>query len=51
MHGMIDEFNAWHDLNAWHDSDGGNAVYIFLRNRLSSELRVGCCQYSRAFLL
>ena len=42
-------------LNSWshasHDSDGGNAVYIFLRNCLSSELRVGCCQYSRALLL
>ena len=37
----------------WHDSDGagGIAVYLFLRNCLSSELRVGCCQYSRAFLL
>ena len=43
--------NSW--SHTWHDSDGagGTAVYLFLRNCLSSELRVGYCQYSRAFLL
>ena len=42
--------NSW--SHTWHDSDGagGIAVYFFLRNCLSTELRVSCCQYSRAFL-
>ena len=39
--------NSW--SHAWHDSDRGIAVYLFLSNCLSSELRVGFCQYSRAF--
>ena len=39
--------NSW--SHAWHDSDGGIAVYLFLSNCLSSELREGFCQYSRAF--
>ena len=39
--------NSW--SHAWHDSDRGIAVYLFLSNCLSSELREGFCQYSRAF--
>ena len=37
--------NSW--FHAWHDSDGGIAVSFF-STCLSSELRVGFCQYSRA---
>ena len=39
-------------IDRMHGMIKGNAVYyFFLRNCLSSELRVGFCQYSRAFLL
>ena len=40
--------NSW--WHAWHDSVGAMPFAVFA-NCPSSELRVGCCQYSRAFLL